>query len=99
MASPGRQNVFCAAFFCIITLIPATDIVLEGIAANIASLLDTWWENPTIIEQLQSLERVRRASLPACTVVNPFSSRIFLYHWSLSSDMSILLGSLQIRPR
>ncbi|KAF7368890.1 Aminopeptidase [Mycena venus] len=32
-------------------------IVLAGIAANIDSLLDAWWENPTIVEQLQSLDR------------------------------------------
>ena len=37
------------------------DIVLEGIAANINSLLDAWWENATILEQLQ--ERVRRSPL------------------------------------
>ncbi|KAJ7232633.1 peptidase family M1-domain-containing protein [Mycena haematopus] len=32
-------------------------IVLEAIAANITGLLDAWWENPSIVEQLRSLDR------------------------------------------
>ncbi|KAJ7077602.1 peptidase family M1-domain-containing protein [Mycena epipterygia] len=33
------------------------DIILQGIAANISGLLDLWWEHPSIIERLHSLDR------------------------------------------
>ncbi|KAJ7699608.1 hypothetical protein B0H17DRAFT_1196227 [Mycena rosella] len=33
------------------------NIILQGMAANIAALLDVWWENPLIIERLDSLYR------------------------------------------
>ncbi|KAJ6537805.1 leucyl aminopeptidase [Mycena capillaripes] len=53
-------------------------IVLEGIAANISSLLDAWWENPTIIEQLHSLER---------TIFVPLVSELgYEYHSGESTD-------------
>ncbi|KAJ7489700.1 leucyl aminopeptidase [Mycena galericulata] len=32
-------------------------IILEGIAANINGLLETWWEHPKIVERLLSLDR------------------------------------------
>ncbi|KAJ7105158.1 leucyl aminopeptidase [Mycena epipterygia] len=35
----------------------AEDIILQGIAANISGLLDVWWEHPSIIERLHSLDR------------------------------------------
>jgi aminopeptidase 2 len=54
--------------YCATSIYPSTehsiaDIVLSGIAANISGLLDAWWEHPTILEQLQSLERVCYSTL------------------------------------
>ncbi|KAJ7159076.1 leucyl aminopeptidase [Mycena crocata] len=57
-------------------------IILEGIAANISVLLDAWWENPSIVARLQSLDR---------HVFGPLVSSLgYEYHAEESTDTAAL---------
>ncbi|KAJ6580508.1 peptidase family M1-domain-containing protein [Mycena vulgaris] len=53
-------------------------IILEGIAANIDTLRDAWWENPDIVKQLDSLDR--HIFVPLVTALG------YQYHAGESTD-------------